>query len=526
MTVVRWFALAALLVGLAAAGWSFLQLPALQQQLAEQRAAATAEQEQIDADLSQVERRFARLARPCWGRAAELALETYSLASPILSESQIEGLKSESDRNWVGKWLPAKLPDGYFRISTGISPYLRDFLKLHAAELTRDGDVVVCLRALAKALNPNAPESIIDSRWTNSDATEGYQQLRQLTKVALVRGDLNWLSLVVPQVVAGAKQAWEWKQVGIRGQMAGGMAFGEWVILAEHARRQYDVRVIAALRAIATGLPPFPFARFEPLAPKAESPTQPADEDPAGAIREPSEVEIALSSEGVSINGEQLHAPTVETFSRLFGPADRTEENMDRMHTYDRYGLLLYEPYDGKVKSALILLSPSDRTHDPAKTFSGRVTLDGQTVSGQTKYAAMPMQQTDAKGYPWNYRGKGFSLFVVESKPASLVQSVSIHFDHGPPTAKTHPRESVCRSGDADACFSVALEFNKGEFVAEDHVKALEFSDLACAGDVALACFQSARWYRDGIGTEAAPDKSKHAFKRACDLGLQLACGK
>lgn len=239
---------------------------------------------------------------------------------------------------------------------------------------------------------------------------------------------------------------------------------------------------------------------------------------------EPAAVVFDLEARGLTINGEAFDLPTVADFTRLFGPADRKEEKVYRLHTYDRYGLVTYEAYDGIIHSLALYMNTEDFSFVPTDMYSGTFIVDGKRVDRRTKRASLPPERTAEDFTPSNFNGQGFSLFVGGEGPG--LQALTISFPNAKKRAVKgpHPREAACEGGDVDACAQVALAYEMGIPVAKDPKKAFKFGKLACDGGEPLSCITIGNAYRSGAGVKRSEANAAAAFKRACTLGLDLGC--
>src|SRR5438445_174543 len=75
----------------------------------------------------------------------------------------------------------------------------------------------------------------------------------------------------------------------------------------------------------------------------------------SSAISDPRRVSVTWSQNGVVINGNTV-GPTMslEELERWLGKPDRVSSGVNRIHTYDKLGIHVYEPYDGMVHTLSI----------------------------------------------------------------------------------------------------------------------------------------------------------------------------
>lgn len=250
-----------------------------------------------------------------------------------------------------------------------------------------------------------------------------------------------------------------------------------------------------------------------------------ATTEPSAGPIAPADLSISLASSGVSVNGAALKAPSVDDVERFLGPADRVEELANRLHVFERYGIVAYEPYNGRVDSITIYFVPEDFSFMPKHMYSGHVDLDGKPMDATTPLSSLPKERSDADYTPWNMRGEGFSLYIPTDPGQTKLARLSLTFTQ-PAAAKlaSHPREAECKSGSPKACLSVSLAYESGDGVAKDETKAAAFAKLSCDQGDAMGCFMFGNHLRDGSGVARSASDAKLAYKRGCKLGLDLAC--
>ncbi len=82
--------------------------------------------------------------------------------------------------------------------------------------------------------------------------------------------------------------------------------------------------------------------------------------------------------------------------------------------------------------------------------------------------------------------------------------------------------EKACTGGEPHACLQLADLFERGLGGARDTEKALALLEKNCATSDGESCLQLGMLHT----MHGAQDKAKPAYKRACELGLQAACGR
>jgi hypothetical protein len=304
-------------------------------------------------------------------------------------------------------------------------------------------------------------------------------------------------------------------------------------------RATFGARLLLALSLSATSCaskePPTVAApRSEEAPPTATSAAPAAPAPPAASAApsaqagpiDPASVSISLGDAGVVVNGTRLEGPTVADVKRLFGEPDRVDEKVNRIHVFDRHGIIAYEAYDGLVSELQIYFAPEDYPFIPKTMFRGHIDFAGQPVDKTTPVPSLRGLDHDADVGWWKYKGPKFSLLVSPAEGSARREpgriSVSFPKRAGPGPA-SHPREAECKAGSADACVAVMNTYmNRSS--DEDAAKANRFAKLACDGGQAVACLQLGANLQEGKGGAPSPADAKRAFARACKLGLNMAC--
>jgi len=130
----------------------------------------------------------------------------------------------------------------------------------------------------------------------------------------------------------------------------------------------------------------------------------------------------------IAINGNLLPiVPTMADFETMFGPADRTSEKINRISSWDRYGVATYQSKKsvstGAIDSVALWLEPTEYDFAPKTVFAGSVSVEGQRVDRSDpveSLARMPNAQrmfgTSAK-----VKGKVHEVYASGSAP-KLIQ--------------------------------------------------------------------------------------------------------
>ena len=81
-----------------------------------------------------------------------------------------------------------------------------------------------------------------------------------------------------------------------------------------------------------------------------------------------------------------------------------------------------------------------------------------------------------------------------------------------------------CDGGDAESCFDLALLYDKGEGVGQDHARAAKLYEQACNGGDARGCMYLGLAYSEGEGVPQDHARAAQFYQQACDRGLVGAC--
>jgi hypothetical protein len=153
------------------------------------------------------------------------------------------------------------------------------------------------------------------------------------------------------------------------------------------------VPLCAALCFLLLGCARAPLA--PPGTPAVECPAAPPV--PAGAslrVREGKDIEIDLKDTFI-LNGVDFGpSPTLAAFEAVLGKPDRADEKKaNRIHVYDRFGITLYEPFNGMVIGADIYFAP-DRlgrvpSFAPKEMYQGKVEFFSHPLDGTVASATL-----------------------------------------------------------------------------------------------------------------------------------------
>ena len=81
-----------------------------------------------------------------------------------------------------------------------------------------------------------------------------------------------------------------------------------------------------------------------------------------------------------------------------------------------------------------------------------------------------------------------------------------------------------CDGGDAESCFDLALLYDKGEEVDQDHARAAELYEQACDGGDARGCMGLGLAYSEGEGVPQDHARAAQFYEIACDDGYTAGC--
>jgi hypothetical protein len=267
------------------------------------------------------------------------------------------------------------------------------------------------------------------------------------------------------------------------------------------------------------------------LPPPVVAPTTPL---PSAPITDPAQLRAVLDRRGLELGGYVFGpTPTLAEFRAVLGAPDRTVDLANRIHTYDRLGIILYEPYDGHVSAANVYFARSDLEFGPRETYRGTATIVGTAVTGATPVAALallPGATYDSMFDEYDLELGACSLILEHRNGESTLAEIAIQFQDAPvaPTAggapARHPLEPMCLAGRAEICTDVALAYQAGIGVPEDATQAARFARLGCDGGDGMACFTLAVLTESGDGVPASHAESQRLMRRACSLGTELAC--
>ena len=122
------------------------------------------------------------------------------------------------------------------------------------------------------------------------------------------------------------------------------------------------------------------------------------------------DVNLAISGTAIVANGVALTGtPQLTDWEGIYGKPDRVwsvKDGVNRVHTWDKLGLIIYEPNDGRAISATFPYKPMGMAYDPATMFAGSITVDGYAFFASTDLSAV-------KGRPGATQPYGAASVVI-----------------------------------------------------------------------------------------------------------------
>lgn len=121
-------------------------------------------------------------------------------------------------------------------------------------------------------------------------------------------------------------------------------------------------------------------------APSAPPPAVPRCKPYVKAIGGP---KISFSKKGVEINGKLLgDRPLVSEVEAALGKADRVSAVANRIHVYEKLGVIAYQPNGSeRIVQVTVLFAEMPWVFMPRSTFQGELTVDGEAVTPQSRVA-------------------------------------------------------------------------------------------------------------------------------------------
>lgn len=284
-------------------------------------------------------------------------------------------------------------------------------------------------------------------------------------------------------------------------------------------------------------------------APAASAPTPPPARPAYQIPTSTQDVAITVTGTGAAtrivMNGIEISGkPMLVEIEKVFGKPDRTwdQGGANRVHTWDRIGLLVYEPFDGRCISATFPFhAMGSSTFNPNTMFGGSIVVDGKPLTAKTDYATVLARGAEARYTDSLVFDKGdIHVFMTAEGPTKVLDLVEISFwqrgkdaapvvDDEVPEPKKDPNgigamESACVGGDAKQCTSLAFEYQTGTHVPKDADRSFFYAKKGCDGGHAFGCTTVGYMYDAGRGVTASKAEAKRAWQRACSLGDDVGC--
>jgi len=257
------------------------------------------------------------------------------------------------------------------------------------------------------------------------------------------------------------------------------------------------------------------------------------------------EVHVVIAAKAILINGVELGGkPKVTDIEAIFGKPDRTWDTggANKIHTWDKLGLLVYEPYDadgsggdGRCISATFTFKPMSTSFTPSTNFGGTIELDGKLFS-------RALSLTTVLGWPGAtqpytkasivFDREDFHVFTIEEHSGKHLDLVEISFwqkrdveqPRKPQPRLTKVDEDNCKTSDVPHCSNRALAYQTGTAGRRNFERAFELARIACAGGDVFGCVMLGNMHDAGKGTALNKPEATTAWKRACTLGYKPAC--
>ncbi|MEO8703287.1 MAG: tetratricopeptide repeat protein, partial [Kofleriaceae bacterium] len=253
------------------------------------------------------------------------------------------------------------------------------------------------------------------------------------------------------------------------------------------------------------------------------------------------DVNIAIAGLRVVMNGTEIAGkPMVADLIAVYGKPDRTwdQGGANKVHTWDRIGMLVYEPYDGRAISVTFPYKPMGQSFDPQTLFGGAISIDGRRFTATTTLTTVKSWPNATMPYSPSsvvFDRADVHIFTIEEK-AGTIDLVEISFwqlgksvprgrpERAPVDHATGTLELECREGDARMCTRLALIHQTGTLAAKDHARAFDFAQRGCQHGDAFGCVVVGNMYEAGRGTTKSRPEAVLAWQRACKLGDPVGC--
>lgn len=257
------------------------------------------------------------------------------------------------------------------------------------------------------------------------------------------------------------------------------------------------------------------------------------------------DVRIVVSAKEISFNGVPISGqPKVADIKAIFGEPDRTWESggVNRVHTWDKLGLLIYEPYDasgsngdGRCVSVTFPFKAMSPSFTPATMFGGTINLDGAWLGptlGLSTVARLPGATQPYTKQSVVFDRDEFHVFTIEETSGRNLDLVEFSFWQKRTPERPKPAPVLadildgdnCKDGDVTRCTNRALGHQTGTTGSRNFERVFELVRISCAGGDVFGCVMVGNMYDAGKGTPANKTEARTAWKRACTLGYKPAC--
>jgi hypothetical protein len=249
-----------------------------------------------------------------------------------------------------------------------------------------------------------------------------------------------------------------------------------------------------------------------------------------------SQLVVAVTSD-VAINGVAITGrPMVTDIVAVLGKPNRTwdQGGANKVHTWDKLGVVVYEPYDGRCISLTFPFKPMSQSFTPATLYGGTFTVDGNAITPKTTLAVItkwPGATSPYTNASVVFDKDDIHVFTQsEQAPAGSLDLVEISFwQRGTgeqPVETTDLSENGCRSGDASYCVRLAIAAQVGHAGSRDPKRAFGYAKLGCEAGGAFACTMLGNAYGAGFGTPKSLENARASWQRACKLGDPGGCAR
>jgi hypothetical protein len=249
-----------------------------------------------------------------------------------------------------------------------------------------------------------------------------------------------------------------------------------------------------------------------------------------------SELAVAVTDD-VALNGVALGGrPMVTDVIAVLGKPSRSwdQGGANKVHTWDKLGVVVYEPYDGRCISLTFPFKAMAQSFTPATLFGGTFTVDGHAITPKTSLATVnkwPGATSPYTNASVVFDKDDIHVFTQsEQAPAGSLDLVEISFwQRGTgeqPVESVDAGEQSCRGGDPTICVRLAIEAQVGFGGSRNPTLSFGYAKLGCEAGGAFACTMLGNAYGAGFGTPKSLENARSAWQRACKLGDPGGCAR